>query len=118
YLSVLVGQFRINADQAIQNAGRGRQNLIHGQGDLAIDRIDGLARGSALFLDQEVQSVERKGKLAAKNLGELQVFRPESIELRAFHVKSADDLVAPGQGDGQGAVRAFGSLDVVRVRGG
>src|SRR5262249_51456247 len=62
--------------------------------------------------------MQSEGQLAAKDLGELQVFLAEGVGLRTLHVESADDLVAPLQRNRQRTTGAFSALDIEWIGGG
>src|SRR5262249_36633511 len=117
-LADLVGHLRVVADIALEDRSGCGENVVHRQGDLAADGLDGLAGRAPLLGLQQFERMQSGGDLMAEDFGELQVGLTEGARPRAFDVEGADDFVLENQRYGQRTVSARGAWEVERVGSG
>ena len=110
-----LGDLRVVAEVALEQVARVGEDVVHGQDDLAVDRVDGLAGGAGLLGAEQIERVQRGGDGPAEDLGEVEILFAEGARLGTFDVEGADDAVGETQRHGKRAARPGGTGEVERV---
>ncbi len=96
-----LGDDRLVADVALEDAGRVVEDFVDGAGHFTEDAI-GAGAGRRHFFDgQQLERVDGNGHLAGEQLEELQVVLAEGARLGALDVEGAENFVVENQGHGE-----------------